>query len=58
MGPLYSSVSYDVPGKECSSCGGSAAGRTVRVNYPTFSRLFAYDGLGRTVRETNVFGLF
>jgi len=26
------------------------------VDYPTFSRLFAYDGLGRTVRETDVFG--
>ena len=28
----------------------------MRVDYPTFSRLFAYDGLGRTVRETDVFG--
>nr|WP_269465326.1 RHS repeat domain-containing protein [Desulfomicrobium orale] len=50
------SMTYDAPGKGCSSCGGSAAGRPVRVNYPTFSRLFAYDGLGRTVRETDVFG--
>ena len=50
------SMTYDAPGKGCSSCGGSAAGRPVRVDYPTFSRLFAYDGLGRTVRETDVFG--
>ena len=49
-------MTYDAPGKGCSSCGGSAAGRPVRVDYPTFSRLFAYDGLGRTVRETDVFG--
>lgn len=49
-------VAYTATGSDCSSCGGSSSGRSVRVDYPTFSRLFTYDKLGRFIRETDNLG--
>jgi RHS repeat-associated protein len=46
---------YDVPGGSgCASCGGGGSSQPARIKYPTFTKEFVYDIMGRKTEETDI----